>query len=118
MGRGVYAVKSFNSGDIIEVAPVIRLTPSERKRMEGTIMDFYIYPWKSTRSAVLVLGYGCLYNHSFDPNADWKQDFRSRTMVYRALKPIKKGEQIFVNYNGEPDDDTPIDWVQNQPHDA
>ncbi|MFH1971827.1 MAG: SET domain-containing protein-lysine N-methyltransferase [Patescibacteria group bacterium] len=27
-----------------------------------------------------------------------------------AIKNIKKGEEITVNYNGEPDDETPIDW--------
>lgn len=31
-------------------------------------------------------------------------------MVYRALKSIKKGQEITVNYNGEPDDMKPIDW--------
>jgi SET domain-containing protein len=117
-GRGVFATHNFAVGDTIEIAPVIRMTPKERKRMEGTIMDFYIYPWKSTRSAAVVLGFGCLYNHSFEPNADWKQDYRSNQMVYKAIKPIKKGEEILVNYNGEPDDTTSIDWVFNQPHEA
>ncbi len=27
-----------------------------------------------------------------------------------ALKEIKKEEEITVNYNGEPDDTTPINW--------
>ena len=116
-GRGVFALKSFKPGDIIEICPVIRLTPKERKRMEGTIMDFYIYPWKSTKSASVILGLGSIYNPSFYPNADWKQNFKSKTMVYRALKPIKAGQEITINYNGEPDDMTPIDWVGNQPHD-
>jgi SET domain-containing protein len=56
------------------------------------------------------LGYGSIYNHSHSPNADWKQNFKTNSMVYRAIKPIKKGEEILVNYNGEPDDMTPIDW--------
>lgn len=33
-----------------------------------------------------------------------------KQMVYTAIKPIKKGEEITVNYNGEPDDMTPIEW--------
>ncbi len=33
-------------------------------------------------------------------------------MIYRALKNIKKEEEITVNYNGEPDDITPIDWFE------
>lgn len=114
-GRGVFALKDFKKGEIIESCPVINITPKERKRAEKTIFSYYIYPWRSTRSGCLVLGYGSIYNHSFDPNADWKQNFKANTMVYRALRPIKNGEEITVNYNGEPDDKTLIDWftVQN-----
>ncbi|MEK7550831.1 MAG: SET domain-containing protein [Patescibacteria group bacterium] len=108
-GRGVFALKEFGVGEIIEDCPVINITPNERKRVEKTIFNYYIYPWRSTRSGSLVLGCGSLYNHSFDPNADWKQNFKSETMVYRALRSIKKGEEITVNYNGEPDDKTPLE---------
>ncbi len=108
--RGAFALKNFKNGEIVETCPVIRLTPRERKRCKGTVLELYIYPWRSTRSGSLVLGYGSIYNHSFEPNADWKQNFKSGTMVYRAIRPIKKGEEITVNYNGEPDDKTPIDW--------
>lgn len=109
-GKGVFAMKNFKPGDLIEKAPVLKLTPTERKQAEKTEMLRYLYPWRSTRSAAVVWGYGSIYNHSFDPNADWKQNFRDNTMVYKAIKPIKKGEEILVNYNGEPDDKTPIEW--------
>lgn len=112
-GRGVFALKSFKTGEVIEICPTLRMTPTERKLCSKTILDYYMYPWKSTRSASLVLGYGSIYNHSFDPNADWKQNFKTKTMVYRAIKPINKGEEITVNYNGEPDDTTPIDWFED-----
>lgn len=109
-GRGVFALKDFKEGEIVESCPVINVTPKERKSCEKTILANYIYPWRSTRSGSIVLGYGSLYNHSFTPNADWKQNFKTESMVYRAIKPIKKGEEINVNYNGEPDDTTQIDW--------
>ncbi len=109
-GKGVVAMKNFKEGDLIEKAPILKLTPKERKQVEKTEMLRYVYPWRSTRSAAVVWGYGSMYNHSHFPNADWKQNFRDNTMVYRALKQIKKGEEITVNYNGEPDDKTPIDW--------
>lgn len=113
-GRGVFALQDFDEGEIIESCPVINITPDERKRLEKTIFNYYIYPWRSTRSGSLALGYGSIYNHSFNPNADWKQNFKTNSMVYRAIKPIKKGEEILVNYNGEPDDKTPIDWFSVQ----
>jgi SET domain-containing protein len=111
-GRGVFALRDFAVGEIVETCPVINVTPKERKIVEKTIFTYYIYPWRSTLSGSLVLGYGSIYNHSHSPNADWKQNFKNNSMVYRAVKPIKKGEEITVNYNGEPDDQTPIDWFE------
>jgi uncharacterized protein len=111
-GRGVFALRNFKKGEIIESCPVINITPKERKIVEKTIFNYYIYPWRSTLSGSLVLGYGSIYNHSFSPNADWKQNFKTNSMVYRAIKQIKKGEEITVNYNGEPDDVTPVDWFE------
>lgn len=111
-GRGVFAVRDFRTGEIVETCPVIPLSPKERKHCEKTILNYYIYPWKSLKSAAVVLGNGSIYNHSFTPNTDWKQNFKTNSMIYKAIKPIKKGEEITVNYNGEPDDDTPIDWFE------
>ncbi|HEX8923121.1 MAG TPA: SET domain-containing protein [Patescibacteria group bacterium] len=111
-GRAVFALKNFETDEIIESCPVLKLTPKERKHCEKTMLNYYVYPWKSTRSAAVVLGFGSIYNHSYTPNADWKQNFKTNCMVYRAIKPIKKGEEITVNYNGEPDDDKPIDWFE------
>jgi len=112
-GRGVFALKDFKAGEVIENCPVIVFTPKERKVLEKTYLNYYIYPWRSTRSAAIAFGYGSIYNHSFEPNADWKQDFKKGVMVYKAIKPIKKGEQILVNYNGEPDDKTEVDWLED-----
>ncbi len=111
-GWGIFAGKDFKEGEIIESCPVIKLNTKERKHCEKTILGTYIYPWRSTRGAAMVMGYGSVYNHSYEPNADWKQNFKTGCMVYRAIKPIRKGEEILVNYNGEPDDRTPIDWFE------
>ena len=111
-GRGVFAARNFKVGDVIENCPVLTFNTKERKQLEKTSLNYYIYPWRSTRGASLILGYGSIYNHSYHPNADWKQNFKTVSMVYRAIKPIKKGEEITVNYNSEPDEQTPIDWFE------
>lgn len=111
-GRGVFALRDIKKGEIIESAPVLTFNTKGRKNLEKTSLSHYIYPWRSTRGAALVLGYGSIYNHSYSPNADWKQNFKTLSMVYRAVKNIKKGEEITVNYNGEPDEQTPIDWFE------
>lgn len=111
-GRGVFATKDFQAGEIIEACPIVYVSPKERTFLEKTILAYYIYPWTSTRCGVMVLGYGSIYNHSFTPNAKWEQDFQEKTMIYRAAKKIAKGEEILVNYNGYDDKDSqkPIDW--------
>ena len=111
-GRGVFALRDFKKGELIESCPVLTFSPKERKHLEKTLMNYYIYPWRSTRGASLALGYGSIYNHSYTPNADWKQNFSKMAMEYRALKDIKNGEQITVNYNGEPDDMKEIDFSE------
>ena len=109
-GLGVFALKDFKEGEVVESAPVLIFTPTDRKNLEKTPLSHYVYPWRSTRGAAIALGYGSIYNHSYSPNADWKQNFKTKCMVYRAIKSIKKGEEITVNYNGEPEDTKPIDW--------
>ena len=112
-GRGVFAVKQFVAGEIIETCPVIYIAPKERTYLEKTILAYYIYPWTSTRCGIMVLGYGSIYNHSFTPNAKWEQDFKEKTMIYRATKTIQIGEEILVNYNGyDKDAQKPIDWFE------
>lgn len=111
-GLGVFALKDFKDGEIIEICPVLIFDTKGRKNLEKTLLSHYVYPWRSTRGAALVFGYGSIYNHSYFPNADWKQNFKTNSMVYRAIKNIKKGEEITVNYNGEPDEQTPIDWFE------
>ena len=105
-------MKDFKAREIIETCPVLIFDTKGRKTLEKTQLSHYIYPWKSTRGAALVLGFGSLYNHSFSPNTDWKQNFKTKSMIFRAIKKIKKGEEILVNYNGEPDDKTEIDWFE------
>lgn len=110
-GRGVFADKNFKKGEILEKAPVIKLTPTEREHCEETILNFYLYPWKSLHDASVVLGYGSVYNHSDNPNAKWVPLLKSRVMKYVALRNIKKGEEVTVDYNGpyEPDE---LDWLK------
>jgi len=109
-GRGIFAEIPFSKGDLIEACPIIFINSKERLKCEKTILEYYLYPWKSTRTGAMVLGYGSLYNHSFSPNAGWKPNLKTMCMEYSAVKDIKKNEEITVNYNGEPDDKAPIDW--------
>jgi uncharacterized protein len=53
----------------------------------------------------IALGNGSLYNHQLQPNANFILDLENHTIDIEAIKDIAPGEEITLNYNGEPGDD-------------
>ena len=39
-----------------------------------------------------------LFNHSCEPNVEWRRENGSTTVRFFAIKPIKKGEELFCSY--------------------
>src|SRR5208337_3673198 len=113
-GRGVFARRLIHDGEVIE--RVLVLPVGETRTASGpTRMSGYCFEWGRGTVAV-ALGYGSLYNHSYQPNARY-DDESGQTKVFRAIRDIAPGEEIVVNYNGEPGDKTPV-WfkvMQSEP---
>jgi hypothetical protein len=101
-GRGVFARRLIRRGEVIERTPVLMLPA-------GAALGDYCFEWGEGTWA-LALGYGSLYNHSYSPNARY-DDLNSRTKVFTALRDIDAGEEITVNYNGDPEDRSPV-WFE------
>ena len=100
-GRGVFARRLIRQGEIIERVPMLVLTAEEfEDRLAGTSLANYCFAW-SRGTMALALGYGSLYNHSFRPNARY-DDVGPQTKEFTAMRDIAPGEEITVNYNGEP----------------
>jgi len=102
-GRGVFARKAIKKGNIIERVPVLifpvnSMKDGHRNRHIGR----YHYEWCDESTVAISLGYGSLYNHSFAPNAKYKHG--KQTLTYVAVRDIKKGEEITINYNFFVDD--------------
>lgn len=109
-GRGVFARERILAGELIEQCPVVSLPdPKDRDRLRKTGLVNYYFLWGEgrTRSA-LCLGWGSVYNHSFEPNARYEKVMEDSRMDFTALRDIEPGEEIFVNYNGAPDDTRPL----------
>jgi hypothetical protein len=66
----------------------------------GSVVSDYCFTW-GRGTVALALGYGSLYNHSYRPNARY-DDVGPQTKEFTALQDIQPGEEITVNYNGEP----------------
>jgi SET domain-containing protein len=108
-GRGVFATKNISKGTVIEVSPVIVLTEKERKTIEKTLLFHYIFEWgNDKKSAAVALGYVSLYNHSYNANCEYEMEFGKKLMTITTVKNIKKGEELFVNYNAKADDKTKV----------
>jgi SET domain-containing protein len=105
--RGVIALRDIAVGTCMESCPIIMLPEKEIVLLDETIVANYKYGWGET-SECIVLGYGSLYNHSYTPNTIYKRDFERKVFNYIALRDIAAGEELLINYNGDPLDQTPI----------
>ncbi len=102
-GRGVYTSVAIPQDSLIEICQVIPIPSYETSIIHKTILHDYYFAWGEDRSAcAIALGFGSLYNHSADANADFILDFNARTIEIICVRDIEAGEEIFINYHGEP----------------
>ena len=108
-GRGVFTSKNIPAGTVIEVSPVLVLKPKERKILEQTMLYYYVFEWGPTkRQAGMALGLVSMYNHSYNANCEYEMDYDDETITIRTVKNVKKGEELYINYNASPNDETPV----------
>lgn len=115
-GRGVFARKRIAAGTVFEQVPVIVIPADEvLESTEDAVLADYVFDW-GKGTVALALGFGSLYNHSFDPNARY-DDEGQQAKIFTALRDIEPGEEITINYNGHEDDLTPVgfDVIDTRP---
>ena len=64
-GRGVFATRAFDVGDVIAIDPVLHFDERDTSTIATTRLRDYYYVWKSDRDGCICLGFGSLYNHSY-----------------------------------------------------
>ena len=102
-GRGMFAARTFLKGELIERAPVVVINEKQWPAAEKTILSNYAFDWgEKDEHAAIALGYISIYNHSYSPNAQLEQMLDELMMEIIAIKEIRQGEQITINYNGDP----------------
>ena len=108
-GRAVFCTIDLNEGDIIEVCPVILLTPQDCKLLDKTTLYHYYFQWGNDgKSGGMVLGYGLMYNHSYNPNAVYEAFYEKAIWRIKARRHIPANTEITINYNFYPDEQTPV----------
>ncbi|MEH2136563.1 SET domain-containing protein [Nostoc sp.] len=106
-GRGIFAQKHFLKGEIVERSPVVVIPAEQVEFLDKTILGNYYYDWED-KAAALALGFASLFNHSYEPNTYYVKKFAEGEVELIAYRDIEAGEEITANYNGSPNDKSPI----------
>lgn len=115
MGRGVFTSEKIGAGTLIEVSPVIVMPAEDRKLLDQTLLHDYIFEWGENRDqCCMALGYIPVYNHAYESNCEYETDFDFNQIRITAVRSIEKGEELFINYNGEWNNPQPVWFHQDK----
>jgi SET domain-containing protein len=111
-GRGVFAAVEIAAETIIERVPVILIPRGQvfgdsLTATRSARISWYVFGRKNLTNrdyVAIALGYGSLYNHSFEPNA------RYAPIIPDLIRNISAGEETLINYNGDPANLTPVEF--------
>lgn len=108
-GRGVFTAQDIPDGTSIEMCPVVFFSVADRSHIDATRLYDYYFVWPDQRTC-LALGYGSLYNHDADPNAEVIFDLASDQIIIQAIRDIEAGEEICIHYLGDDSRELPY-WM-------
>jgi len=113
-GRGVFATTPISKGALIESAPVVFLSYEEKELIKHSpLFNYYFLINNATHPAVFGFGNSAFYNHSSKANCFYTFSIQRNIISFYAYRKIMKGEEITINYNGQPDDHKPVYFPDN-----
>ncbi len=108
-GRGVFTSEDIDEGVMVEISPVIVMSMDERKLLDQTLLHDYIFEWGENKDqCCMAMGYVPVYNHSYESNCEYGMDYEQQQIGITTVRPVKAGEELLVNYNGDWNDETPL----------
>ena len=109
MGWGVFTSEPIRKGTLVEESPVVVMDGDARQLLDRTPLHDYIFEWgEDGRSCCMAMGYLPVYNHACPSNCEYEMDFERGVIAVKAVRDIRRGEELFVNYNGDWDDAAPV----------
>lgn len=100
---GVFATEDIPAGAVIEECPLLSF-PADA--YPNAAMNHVFQSGEDDDRVILLLGYGSLYNHSGDNNADYFYDETHDLVYFESIRPIAAGEEILISYGD--------DWFQSR----
>ena len=99
-GQGVFAQVDIKAGEVIERCPYLVIDDDDLAE-ENRLNDYLFTSPDAATDYLVIMGYGMMYNHSSDANAEWEIDDDNRFVRFSATKDIAAGEEIFQDYGEE-----------------
>jgi SET domain-containing protein len=99
-GQGVFAQVDIKAGEVIERCPYLVIDDDDLAE-ENRLNDYLFTSPDAATDYLVIMGYGMMYNHSSDANAEWEIDDDNRFVRFSATKDIAAGDEIFQDYGEE-----------------
>ena len=98
-GKGVFAVRDIEPGEVIAVSHVTLLHHSEQLPEQIATLEF---PWNEDHYALCLSDVGSFFNHDKAFNAQVVHQDKARlTQTFAATRAIKKNEEVMIYYNAD-----------------
>ena len=114
-GKGAFAKKDIKKKTVIDIANVILIPNKEYKIIKKTVLYDYCYIWSDSKKPefenAITLSISQFINHSYEPNLRYLYDYKHKAIEFSAIREIKEGEELTVNYNGLVKDKSPV-WFE------
>ena len=113
-GRGVFTKQKIEADVLIEESPVIVMSAEDRILLDKTLLHDYIFEWGINKDkCCMALGFVPLYNHNYESNCEYFMDYDDEIIQIKTMRPIEKGEELTINYNGNWNDNKKV-WFEAQ----
>lgn len=99
-GWGVFTNDLIKKNQIIEISPVVVMKASEKLLLDQTSLYNYIFDWEGD-ACCMAMGFIPIYNHSYEANCEYFQDYANETIFIKSVRDIKAHEELTINYNGD-----------------
>ena len=107
-GMGVFAIEEIKKDEVIEECHLIDIPtlPIEYNKIVAEFMHRFSFKYPADKklklvTEVLPLGNGCIYNHSDNNNATWRDHPKYKAFQFVAIRDINIGEEICTFYGND-----------------
>ena len=104
-GIGVFAAKNFQASETIETFPIIPLYFRTNYQGDMRVIEHSVIKQCECEECkrhghvlYMRLGYGGIYNHQDNFNAELIMDYKNMIGTCVATKPIQVNDEIYINY--------------------